>query len=212
MTTGASECPIRSGTSLDRSAPDSGSAYGCTRTSPSGCCTSPRRSRRSERSPCNTASDWMDRLPARSGGLGDLDARAAPRRGGRIPGDARASAPPPSAFPGRGGKAIAHGGALGAPCRRRRRSRSRGRGPPREAPPCGPRRADRARDRSAATARAGILDEANRRAPGDVAQDRGQPHRAYLREDRRDQPRDRQPVRRAARAARGIPAPSSPTS
>ena len=45
----------------------------------------------------------------------------------------------------------------------------------------------------------GLSNKADRRAARDLAEDRRQPHRAHLREDRRLEPRAREPVRDAAR-------------
>src|SRR5262249_17776172 len=61
--------------------------------------------------------------------------------------------------------------------------------------------AHRPRDRRPAAARAWPAEQADRRTPGDLAEDRPPPHRAHLCEDRRLQPRGRQPVRHAARPA-----------
>ena len=63
------------------------------------------------------------------------------------------------------------------------------------------RRADTARGRGPEAAGARPVQQADRRAARDLAQDRRQPHRAHLREDRRLEPRDGGPVRDAARAA-----------
>ena len=61
------------------------------------------------------------------------------------------------------------------------------------------RRAHRpARSRSCDCSRAGCRTR-DRRAARDLAQDRGQPRRAHLHEDRRVQPRASQPVRPEAR-------------
>ena len=62
----------------------------------------------------------------------------------------------------------------------------------------------RARSRCCA-ARPRAVEQGDRRAAGDLAEDRRQPHRAHLRQDRRVEPGDRQPVRHAARAAARAP-------
>ena len=48
---------------------------------------------------------------------------------------------------------------------------------------------------------AGLVEQGDRRPPGDLAEDRPEPHRAHLREDRRLEPGGGQPVRDAARPA-----------
>ena len=63
------------------------------------------------------------------------------------------------------------------------------------------RRAHRPRGRRAPAARARPVEQGDRRAAGDLAEDGAQPHRAHLREDRRLQPGRGQPVRHAARPA-----------
>ena len=87
---------------------------------------------------------------------------------------------------------------------RRRRGRRRAR--PRPATGCArrrerPGRAHRARGRGAAAAGPGPVEQGDRAAAGDLAEDGGQPRRAHLRQDRRLQPRGGEPVRHAARAA-----------
>src|SRR6185437_13171803 len=54
------------------------------------------------------------------------------------------------------------------------------------------------RGRCAAPGRSGPVQLADRGPPGHLAQDRTQPHRAHLREDRHDQPGGREPLRDAA--------------
>ena len=84
----------------------------------------------------------------------------------------------------------------------RRRGGAQGRRPPGKAARRARRRIDRPRGRGAASCRQGPVDQTDRPAAGDVAQDGGQPHRAHLHQDRRQQPRRREPIRGAARLAR----------
>ena len=104
-----------------------------------------------------------------------------------------------SARGGRGGAARRGQGRAAGPGRGRGRARRRG--TPRRAPPGGAGRAHRPRGRRAPAAGPGHVEPGDRLAIGDLTEDGPQPHRAHLREDRRLQPRDRQPVRHAARPA-----------
>ena len=76
-----------------------------------------------------------------------------------------------------------------APRRRRRRGGARRGRTPRRAPARGPGRADRPRGRGAAARRPRDVEQGDRRAAGDLAEDRREPHRAHLRQDRRLEPR-----------------------
>ena len=186
-TSAGSACRTRSGTSPGRSAPASGSACGCTRTSPSACCTSRRAgaARRDRRAAA--------RAPRRLG----LPARA--RRAARSPAPRESSAPPTPtrrcASRGRTAPArsattrprscaprCAPGGstreAVDAVLERRRPPRARGgaRGRP----------GSRAREVEVLRLLAhGLSNKEIAAAARDLAEDRGQPHRAHLREDRR---------------------------
>ena len=117
------------------------------------------------------------------------------------------AAPAPACASRRGGRGGAarrgQGRAAGPGCGR---GCARRRGTPRRAPPGGAGRAHRPRGRRAPAAGPGHVEQGDRLAIGDLTQDRPQPHRAHLREDRRLQPRDRQSVRHAARpAVRRVP-------
>ena len=90
----------------------------------------------------------------------------------------------------------------GAVRRRRGRRRAARGGPSGQAPARVARGPHEPRGRGPAAARARPVEQGDRRAAGDLAQDRGQPRRAHLREDRRLQSRAGQPVRGAARPDR----------
>ena len=122
-------------------------------------------------------------------GRGDLPPRAHPRRRRRLSGDARAAAAPPRARARRRRRAAARRGEGGAPRRGGGRRRAGRGGPPRAAPARGSGRPHAARGRGAAAARPGPVEQGDRRAAGDLAQDRRQPRRAHLLEDRRLHPR-----------------------
>ena len=115
----------------------------------------------------------------------DLAARADPRRRRRLPGDARAAPAPAGALRrGRRGRAARRG--EGRPARRRRgRGGPRRRRPSRAAAPRGAGGPHAARDRRAPAARARAVEQGDRRAPLHLPEDRRQPRRAHLREDRR---------------------------
>ena len=112
-----------------------GAASGSSRTSPSACCASPRRSRRWPR----IAVQHRERLdgsgyPRGLSGAGDLAASAHPRRRRRLPGDARAAPAPPGALGRGGGGRAARRGAGRAARRRGGRGRARRGGPQGAAP------------------------------------------------------------------------------
>ena len=87
---------------------------------------------------------------------------------------------------------------------RGRRGGSRRRRSSRLTPPRRSGRSHRARGRGPQTARARAVEQGDRQAARDLAQDRRQPHRAHLLEDRRLDPCQGEPVRDATRtAARG---------
>ena len=142
-------------------------------------------------------------LSAGALGRGDLPPRAHPRRGRRLPGDARAAAVPRGPL-GRGrGRRASRRRAGGAPRRRGRRGGAgRGRAP-RDPAPRGAGRADPARGRGARPARPRALEQADRAPARHLAEDGRQPHRAHLFEDRRLLAGPCEPVRDAARAAAG---------
>jgi HD-GYP domain-containing protein (c-di-GMP phosphodiesterase class II) len=124
-----------------------------------------------------------------------------PRRGRRVPGDARAATAAPTANGGRGGSG-ARCGCQRRPARRGRRSRCA----QRRRAPCGPAtgrtgRIDRARDRCPQAPRTRAIEQGDRRAARDLAQDRQQPRGAHLQQDRRLQPGGRRAVRDAERIA-----------
>ena len=156
----------RSGTSAGRSARASGSACACTRTSPSGCCSSRRRSRRSARSPCSSASASTARATrAACSGAAISPAGADPRRGRRLPGDARAAAAPPGARapttrPRSSAPRCARAGSTATPSEAVL-SAAGHRVPPAARGPGGPHRA---RGRGAAAARAGPVQQGDRRS------------------------------------------------
>ncbi len=117
----------------------------------------------------------------------------------RLPGDARAAPASPRALRRAGRGAAAGGRQGGSPRRGGRRGRARRRRPPRAAAAGGAGWPDAARGRGPQTARARALQQGDRGAAGDLAQDGGQPRRAHLREDQRLDPRGRGAVRDAAR-------------
>ena len=90
----------------------------------------------------------------------------------------------------------------GALRRRRRRRGAARRGPRGQAPARVARGPHEPRGRGPQAARARPLEQGDRRAARDLAQDGGQPRRAHLREDRRLQSRAGQPVRDEARPDR----------
>ena len=176
----------RSGTSADRSAPASGSAFVC---SPY---LTERMLRQSEAlAPMAAiAVQHRERLdgsgyPRGLSGAGISRSARILGGGGRLPGDARASPPPPARF-GRRGRRRAAGRGQGGPLRRRGRRGGARRGrPSRLAAPRGPGGPDAARGRGPQPGRARALQQGDRRAPGHLSQDRRQPRRAHLHEDRR---------------------------
>jgi HD-GYP domain-containing protein (c-di-GMP phosphodiesterase class II) len=87
--------------------------------------------------------------------------------------------------------------------RRRRRGGARRRRPSRPAPWRGARGTDLERGRGASPSRPGPVEQGDRGAAGDLAQDGGPPRRAHLHDHRRLQPRRRCAVRGTARAAPG---------
>ncbi len=106
----------------------------------------------------------------------------------------------PERTAGRGGSRAAGRGERRSPRPRRDGRGARRGGVSRPAAPGRPGGADRARGRGAPAARARAVQPGDRRAARDLAQDRREPHRAHLREDRRLEPCDGEPVRHAARA------------
>ena len=186
-----------------RSARASGNGCACTPTSPSGCCTSRRRWRRSARSRCSIASASTARATRAA-----CPARRSRRRPASSP---RPTPTRPCASRGRTGprcsadaaaaqlRAEVHGRAAR---RRRGRGGARRRRAPGRPAPGGPGRAHRPRGRGAAAASPGGCP--TRRSPQRLVispKTAAQPHRAHLREDRRVQPGGGQPVRHAARPA-----------
>ena len=121
------------------------------------------------------------------------------RRGRRLSRDDRAAAAPPCADGRRGGCRAARGRAPGAVRQRRGRGRAGRRGASRQAPARVAGRPHEPRDRGAEVARARLVQQGDRRAAHDLAQDGGEPRRAHLLEDRRVQSRAGQPVRGQAR-------------
>ena len=109
-------------------------------------------------------------------------------------GEPRPYRPPHS--PGGGGRPAALRRARRPARRRRGRGRARRGRPPGPPPARGPRGPHAARDRGAAAARPRALEPRDRRAAGDLTEDRRQPRRAHLRQDRRVDARGRRPVRR----------------
>ena len=87
--------------------------------------------------------------------------------------------------------------------RRRGRRRAHGGRPPRTASPGRTRRPHHTRGGRSAAARPRPVEQADRDGPGDHTEDRAQPHRAHLQQDRNIEPGRRQLVRRPPRAARG---------
>ena len=163
----------RSGTSADRSAPGEWERV----RHPSlphraDARASPRRWRRLGQSPCSTVSGSMD--PATHGGYRARRSRG--RRGSSAPPTpiSRSRTAPPSAArsrptrPPRELRARGHGRRAR---RRRRRGRAGRRRSPRTASARGARRADPARGRSAAAAGAGPVEQGDRRAARDLAED-----------------------------------------
>ena len=185
------------------SPPASGSGSGCTRTSPSGCCTSPKRSRRSAGSPCSTASGSTGRgYPRGLTGTADHPPRPDPRRRRRLPGDARAPPAPrrTDRRPTRPPSCAARCAPVGwtaprsTPCSPPPATASAGGATARPGSPP-------ARSRCCACSRSGLSNKQIAARLVDHPEDRGQPHRAHLHEDRRHQPRRGQPLRHATRPA-----------
>ena len=99
---------------------------------------------------------------------------------------------------GRGAAGRGKGGPDG---RRRRRGGARRGGASCRPPPRGPRWPHTARGGRAATRLPRSSEQGDRRAPCDLTEDGAQPHRAHLFQDRRLEPRRRQPLRRPTRTA-----------
>ena len=134
---------------------------------------------------------------------GDLAPGAGARRRRRLPGHARAAAPSSRAPGGRCRRRAVDRGRSRPARRRRGRGRRGRRRPPRPAASRGPGRPDRAGSAGAQARRPRPVQPGDRTAARDLSQDRRQPHRAHLREDRGAQPGGGGPVRDAARPPPG---------
>src|SRR5436190_13586623 len=139
---------------------------------------------RSDRPPTSRAARRLGLSPWASGSL-DLAAGTPARRRRRVPGDARAAPAATGARAGGGGGRAARRGEGGTARRRGGGGGACRRWAPRRAPARGAGRPDTARGRGASPRRARVLEQGDREAARDLPEDRVEPRRAHLREDRR---------------------------
>ena len=141
------------------------------------------------------------RVSARALRSGDLAPGADPGRSRRLPGDARDEAVPSGRTPDEAAaelRAEAGAGRLDPEAVDAVLAAAGHRVPRRREGPAG---SDGTRGRGAAARRPGSLEQGDRRAARDLAEDGRKPRRAHLREDQRLEPGRRETVRRAARLA-----------
>ena len=141
-------------------------------------------------------------LPALPTRAPDLGPARHPGRGRRVPSDARAAPAPAGAIAGRRRGRAAGRGARRAARRGRGRRRARGRRPPGAAPPRWTGGPDRARGRGARAGRSRAVEQGDRRAARDLAED-GRNHVEHIYTKIGTSTPHRQPVRDAARAGSG---------
>ena len=201
-TSAGSACRTRSGTSGAARGRRVGAGTAAPATSPSGCCSSRRALAPlgAHRRPAPRAARRLG-LPARA------VAAAAISRPARILAPPtrtrRCASPVPTADAlgrRRGGRAAGRGPGRAARRRRGRGGARRRRSPVRRRRE-GPAGLTAREVEVLALLARGPVEQGDRRAARDLAEDRGQPHRAHLHEDRRLEPGRGQPVRRAARPA-----------